>query len=71
MDDIRVPVSETVLDAMRYIISCPMGKLLSFRIPAASARELADITEAFLAIQLERGFSALDYYKMMKAPEMG
>ena len=64
-EGIRLPVSASVLDAMRYIIYCEMKKLFSFDVGAESMRQLSGITEAYLTTQLERGFSALDFYKSL------
>lgn len=60
---IRLPVSPGVLDAMRYICFCDPKKLFSFRLNPEQMNQLAHLTEGFLTTQLERGFSALDYYK--------
>lgn len=60
---IRLPVSPSVLDAMRYICFCDPKKLFSFRLSPVELHRLSDVTEGFLTTQLERGFSALDYCK--------
>lgn len=62
---IRMPVSAAVLDAMRYITSCPPERLYSFRLPEDELARLAGVTESYLLTQLERGFSALDFYKSL------
>lgn len=62
---IRMPVNESVLDAMRYIVYCDPKKLFAFDIGADSLEQLSEITEAYLVTQLERGFSALDFYKSL------
>ena len=62
---IRMPVTPTVLDAMRYICFCEPRKILSFDIKTENLMKLADITEAYLTTQLERGFSTLDFYKSL------
>ena len=64
-EGIRLPLSATVLDAMRYIVYCEPKKLFSFDVGAESMRQLSGITEAYLTTQLERGFSALDFYKSL------
>lgn len=64
-DGIRLPISAGVLDAMRYLCTCEPKRLLSFEIGADSLRQLSDISEAYLSTQLERGFSALDFYKSL------
>ena len=62
---IRMPVNASVLDAMRYICFCEPKKILSFDIKTENLMKLADITEAYLTTQLERGFSTLDFYKSL------
>lgn len=64
-DGIRMPVEPGVLQAMRYIAECDSRKLFSFRLPEEAMIRLANITEAYLATQLERGFTALDFYKSL------
>ena len=62
---IRMPLTVAVLEAMRYIIYCSGKKLFSFEIGEESLMQLSGITEAYLTVQLERGFSALDFYKTL------
>ena len=64
-EGIRLPVAESVLEAMRYIIYCEPKKLFSFDIGTDSLEHLSNITEAYLITQLERGFSTLDFYKSL------
>ena len=62
---IRMPVNESVMEAMRYISLCDPRKLFSFRLSAEALDMLADLTESYLCTQLERGFSTLDFYKSL------
>ena len=62
---IRMPVTSSVLEAMRYICLCDPKKLFSFQISNQTLALLADLTEAYLTTQLERGFSTLDFYKSL------
>ena len=62
---LRIPMDQGVLDAMRYIISCDEKRLFSFSLTEQSYRMLAQLTESYLTTQLERGFSALDFYKSL------
>ena len=62
---IRMPITPGVLDAMRYICSCDSRKLLSFQTSSQTLETLSHITESYLATQLERGFSTLDFYKSL------
>lgn len=60
---LRMPLTAGMLDAMRYIVSCPPKKLFSFRLPPEELEQLGGVTEAFLTTMLERGFPTLDFYK--------
>ena len=62
---IRMPISAGVLEAMRYICRCEPSKLFSFRIGEDTELALSNVSEGYLCTQLERGFSALDFYKSL------
>lgn len=62
---IRLPISDGVLDAMRYIVFCEDKRIFGFQISEATAAELSNITEAYLTRQLEQSFSTLDFYKSL------
>ena len=62
---IRMPVNASVLDAMRYICYCEPKKLFAFQVGRDTLERLADVSEAYLTTQLERGFSTLDFYKSL------
>ena len=64
-DSIRMPITQSVLTAMRYICSCEPGKLFSFRLSEESMVMLSGITESYLSTQLEKSFPALDFYKSL------
>lgn len=63
-DDIRMPLSPGTLQALRFLCE-GRGNLFSFTLSEASAAELNHITESYLILRLERGFSALDDYKKL------
>ena len=63
---VSLPLSGETLDAMRFIAAAPPKRIFSFQIPEASERQLGDVCEAYAAVQLERGFGALDYWKSVK-----
>ena len=65
---LRMPVSQGVLDAMRYICACDSRKLFSFSASMETLENLSYITESYLSTQLERGFSTLDFYKSLLIP---
>lgn len=62
---LRMPVTPGIMDAMRYIVDCHPKKLLSFDAADDTLLQLSQITEVYLSTQLERGFSALDFYKSL------
>ncbi len=62
---IRMPVTPGMMEAMRYISLCDPRKLFSFQIGQETLEQLATLTEAYITTQLERGFSALDFYKSL------
>lgn len=62
---IRMPVTASILEAMRYICLCDPKRLFSFQLSEMTLNQLASLTEAYLCTQLERGFSTLDFYKSL------
>lgn len=66
---IRLPVTPAVLEAMRYICLCDPKRIFSFQLSVETMACLANLTEAYLATQLERGFSTLDFYKSLYVGE--
>lgn len=66
-DGIRIPVDGSLLAAMRYICTCHPKRLLSFQTGEETIKRLSQLTESYLCTQLERGFSALDFYKSLLA----
>ncbi len=57
-----IPVSPTVLQAMRHIVSADPARAFSFRLPADAALQLADVCERFVTCQLSRSFKTLEFY---------
>ena len=62
---IRLPITPAILEAMRYICLCDPKKLFAFQVGQETFCKLADLSEAYLTTQLERGFSTLDFYKSL------
>ena len=62
---IRMPVTAGMLEAMRYVCLCDPKRLFSFQIGDQTLEQLSSLTESYLQTQLERGFSALDFYKSL------
>ncbi len=65
---LRMPITPGVLDSMRYICFCNSKRLFSFEIGSETTEALSYITEGYISAQLERGFSALDFYKSLATP---
>ena len=62
---IRMPVTAGMLEAMRYVCLCDPKRLFSFQIGNDTLERMSSLTESYLQTQLERGFSALDFYKSL------
>ena len=66
---LSLPLTESAVQALRYILYCPPKKLYGFTLGARDMRMLDRAGEAFCAVQLERGFRTLDYYKAFLVDE--
>lgn len=64
-EGISMPLDTDSLAALRYIVSSPPRRFLSFTLSGDSLRRLGDAAEAYLMTQLERGFKTLDFYKRL------
>ena len=62
---IRMPVTPSLLETMRYICLCDPKRLFAFQAGEETIDMLSALTESYLSTQLERGFSALDFYKSL------
>ncbi len=56
-------LTPSVCAALSYIISCPVERLLAFRLPEEEMRHLSHAAEEYLLNHLERGFRTLQFYK--------
>ena len=65
-EGIRMPLHPGMMDAMRYLCSCDAKRLLSFSASEETLKQLSQLTETYLTTQLERSFSALDFYKSLR-----
>ena len=65
---IRMPITPGVLDAMRYICYCDSKRIFAFDAGRETLETLSQISEGYISTQLERGFSALDFYKSLAEP---
>ena len=60
---LSLPLTDGAVQALRYILYCPPKRLYGFALDATGLRMLDRAAEAFCAVQLERSFRTLDYYK--------
>lgn len=65
---LRMPLTASVLECMRYIAYCDPKKLFHFDASLQTLERLSQITETYLTTQLERGFSTLDFFKSLLLP---
>lgn len=68
---IHMPISNGILDTMRYISACDPKKIFSFRLDEETSVQLSAVTESYFSTQLERGFSTLDFYKSLSVSPGG
>jgi DNA repair protein RecO (recombination protein O) len=61
-----MPLTPAALGALRYIIGASPKRFLSFDLSGDGLHRLADLAEAYLMTQLERGFRTLDFYKSIR-----
>jgi DNA repair protein RecO (recombination protein O) len=60
------PLSAAALAAMRHVVGSEQKKVFSFSIDAQAEKQLSKVCEAYVLAQLERRFSALDYWKSVR-----
>ena len=65
-DGIRIPITPGTVDALRYICFCDPKKMFAFQAGEETLNCLSQVSECFLSVQLERGFSALDFYNALQ-----
>ena len=59
----QMPLTTSVLEAARYLLTCDLKKLFSFQLPEDELRRLERVAEAYLLCCMERSFRTLDFYK--------
>jgi len=65
-EGISMPLGRQALAAMEHIAYGDPKRLFSFRVEGEQLQQLADLAEAYLHTQMERGFRTLDFYKQMQ-----
>ena len=61
-----IPLSRSVLAAMRYVIGSPSKRIFSFKLEDDELEPFCRVCERYLTNHLERGFKTLDFYKNIK-----
>lgn len=62
---LRIPLTNDLLQLMRYIISENEKRFLTFRCKETLSESLNHVSETYLVRQLERSFASLDLYKSL------
>ncbi len=57
-----VPLTKTVYDALRFIVTSGASNGFAFRLPDEDIIRLADIAERFTTYQMSRRFATLEFY---------
>lgn len=65
-EGISLPLTPGAVEAMRHVAYGDPKRLFSFQLSPPALSGLGAASEAFLAVQLERGFRTLDFYKRLK-----
>ena len=60
-----VPVPKTVIKAIRYICLTEPAKIFSFTLSDENTALLADVAEKYTISRIQRGLSALEFYKAL------
>ncbi len=61
-----LPITQSVLAAMRYAMDAPLSRMLSFKLDGDDEIEMfSRAAEEYLLNHLERGFTSLEFYKCM------
>ena len=60
-----VKMNKTLYRALDYIISCDDKKMLAFNASDDILKAMGKLSEQYIALQTDRNFTSLDYYKAM------
>ncbi len=60
-----IELNSTVIDAMRYVISCDMKRMLAFNLSEGDTYLFSKAAEGYILYQLDRSFSSLDFYRQV------
>lgn len=62
-----LPLSMTVLGAMRYVTTCPPKRIFSFTLPEEEKDLFCRTCEKYLLHQLEKSFKTLSFYESVRS----
>lgn len=62
---IMLPMSPSVTEAVRYVLSCETGRMLAFTLTDAELTSFAKVAETYLLSHLGHGFDTLEFYKIL------
>lgn len=62
---IMIPLTPSVVAAMRYTVSADMSRMLAFSLSDDELPDFAKAAETYLLSHLGHGFDTLDFYKMI------
>lgn len=62
---IFIPVNDSIINAMRYILESRIEKFLSFTLADYDIKKFSLVCEKYLLNHLEHGFTSLEFYKTM------
>ena len=69
-DDIReavimCPMSPSVTEAVRYVLTAPIPRFLSFSLTDEELPSFAHVAETYVLSHIGHGFDSLDFYKTL------
>lgn len=67
VSSVIIPLSPTVLSAMRYVVGAGAKRIFAFSLPENEMNDFCSACEKYLVNQLERSFKTLDFYKRIKS----
>ena len=62
---IMCPMSPSVTQAVRYVMTAPISRFLSFTLTDEELPSFAAVAETYVLSHLGHGFESLDFYKML------
>ncbi len=66
---IILPLSSTVLGALRYVAEAPAKRIFSFTVPEHELGDFCRVCEKYLLNQIERSFRTLAFYRNIRSME--